>query len=149
MLASGWSVVAVEPDARTVRMLTERLGIRAEAEDLFDLTPKRLGKFDAVTFNKVLEHVEDPVALLDHASAFLRKGGFCYVEVPDVAAASAGPGREEFFIEHHHVFSPASLVLLGERAGFDVSHVERLIEPSGKFTVYAFMTPRRAEAESV
>jgi SAM-dependent methyltransferase len=142
MLAAGWSVVAVEPDARTVRMLTEHLGIRAEAADLFDLTPERLGKFDAVTFNKVLEHVEDPVALLAHAGAFLRRGGFCYVEVPDVLAASAGPDREEFFIEHHHVFSPASLALLSERAGLEVVQVERLIEPSGKFTVYAFMTQR-------
>ncbi len=148
MLASGWSVVAVEPDARTVRMLTERLGIRAEAEDLFNLTPEQLGHFDAVTFNKVLEHVEDPVALLAHAAGFLRKGGFCYVEVPDVAAASVGPDREEFFIEHHHVFSPASLALLGERAGFDVVHLERLIEPSGKFTVYAFMTKRPLKADS-
>jgi SAM-dependent methyltransferase len=126
-------------------MLTEHLGIRAEAEDLFDLTPERLGMFDAVTFNKVLEHVEDPVSLLAHAGAFLRKGGFCYVEVPDVAAASAGADREEFFIEHHHVFSPASLALLGERAGFEVVQVERLIEPSGKFTVYAFMTQKPVE----
>ena len=140
MLAAGWDVVAVEPDPRTVRMLRERLGIHAESEDLLELQPAEVGTFDAVTFNKVLEHVEDPVALLSHSAAFLADGGFCYVEVPDTAAAAAGAGREEFFIEHHHVFSPVSLGMLGERSGLHVERIERLIEPSGKYTVYAFMT---------
>lgn len=139
MLAAGWDVVAVEPDPRTVQMLSDRLGIRAEARDFLDLRPADLGHFDAVTFNKVLEHVEDPVALLSHAADFLTEDGFCYVEVPDIAAAEAGPSREEFFIEHHHVFSPASLVMLGERSGFRVRRLERLVEPSGKYTLYAFM----------
>lgn len=140
LLGAGWDVVAVEPDPRTVHMLSTRLGIRAEARDLLELTHRDLGVFTAVTFNKVLEHVEDPVRLLAHAAEFLDRDGFCYVEVPDVAAATAGPGREEFFIEHHHVFSPTSLAMLGERAGFRVVRVERLVEPSGKFTLFAFMS---------
>ncbi len=142
MLTAGWDVVAIEPDARTVQMLIDSLGIRAEAEDLLDLTPERLGHFDAITFNKVLEHVEDPVTLLRHAATFLQERGFCYVEVPDGVAASAGQNRQEFVIQHHHVFSPASLALLGERAGLGVARVGRVIDPSGKFTVYAFMTRR-------
>lgn len=138
MISMGWDPVAVEPDLRTVRMLSERLGIRAEAKDLLDLRPDDLGQFRAVTFNKVLEHVEDPVGLLAHASEFLSEDGFCYVEVPDVIAAKAGPGREEFFIEHHHIFSPSSLALLGERSGLEMRRLKRLVEPSGKYTVYAF-----------
>ena len=138
MLTLGWEVVAVEPDPRTVQMLSERLGIRAEAKDLLDLSRDDLGRFRAVTFNKVLEHVEDPARLLAHAAEFLSDDGFCYVEVPDVAAAQAGPEQEEFFIEHHHIFSPSSLALLGERSGLKVMRLERLVEPSGKFTVNAF-----------
>lgn len=140
MLAAGWDVVAVEPDPRTVQMLRERLGIRAESKDFLELQPVEIGAFDVVTFNKVLEHVEDPLALLNHSAAFLADGGFCYVEVPDTAAATAGPGREEFFIEHHHVFSPASLGMLGDRSGLHVEKIGRLVEPSGKYTIYAFMT---------
>jgi hypothetical protein len=63
-----------------------------------------------------------------------------YVELPDgEGAATDGPGREEFFIEHLHVFSMASMCLLAARAGFSVQLAERLREPSGKFTLYAFM----------
>jgi hypothetical protein len=87
----------------------------------------------------VLEHVEDPLALLIAARALLSPTGFVYVEVPDVAAAADGPGREEFFVEHHHVFSAASLAMMAARAGFVARTIESLREPSGKFTLRAFL----------
>ena len=57
------------------------------------------------------------------------------------AAASHGPGREEFFIEHHHVFSPASLAMLAAGGRPVAGRLERLREPSTKFT--AAGVPRR------
>ena len=142
MKARGWTVLAVETDSRTVTHLREAIGIETFAKDLTYLTTEDLGgAVDLVSFNKVLEHVEAPQPLLSHAATLLSEKGVCYVELPDVAAATEGPGREEFFIEHHHVFSPASLVLLAERAGFSVSALERLREPSGKFTLRALLTP--------
>jgi len=82
------------------------------------------------------------VAMLAKASAHVKPGGFVYVEVPDgEAAVIDGPGREEFFIDHWHVFSVASLALLVAQAGFAVRVLERLREPSGKYTLRAFMVP--------
>ena len=58
--------------------------------------------------------------------------------MPDVLAAVDGPGREEFFIEHLHVFSPQSLAVTVEKAGLAVFELERVREPSGKYTLFAF-----------
>lgn len=138
MAAQGWSVVGLEPDPRTVAHLRDVVGITAFAERLDALDPGTVGRFAAITFNKVLEHVEDPVHLLAAAVPLMDDHAFIYIEVPDVAAAAAGPGREEFFIEHHHVFSPASVVLMAERAGLSVTRLERLREPSGKYTLAMF-----------
>lgn len=138
MAAKGWAAIGLEPDQRTVEHLRGVAGIEALAANLFDLRPAETGTFDLISFNKVLEHVENPVAMLGHARSLLAPEGLIYVEVPDTAAAVEGPGREEFFLEHHHVFSPASLTLLCERAGLEVTSLERLREPSGKFTLYAF-----------
>jgi len=135
MAAAGWDVTALEPDVRTVAHLIDVAGVKARAADLLTLDPSVVGVFDVITFNKVLEHVEDPVALLGAASRLLKPEGFVYIEVPDVAAIAEGHGREEFFLEHHHVFSPASLTMLAQRAGLLPTEVERVREPSGKYTV--------------
>lgn len=139
MKQAGWRVTALDPDARTVRHAREVVGVEAIAADFFTLAPGQAGPFEVITFNKVLEHVADPIAMLNKALAFLSTGGFVYVELPDVAAAAKGKGREEFFIEHHHVFSMASYAILAEKAGFHCLKVERLIEPSGKYTLRGIM----------
>lgn len=136
---AGWNVRALDLDRRMTAHIEEATGVPAETVDLFKLDLAVVGLFDAITLNKVLEHVEDPVAMLERSRELLGENGFVYVEVPDVAAAVDGSGREEFFIEHHHVFSPASVAMMAQRAGFSVRSVERLREPSSKFTVAAFL----------
>jgi hypothetical protein len=106
-----------------------------------------LGRFDVVTFNKVLEHVTDPVSMLARSAQHLCEDGFVYIELPDGEAALAeGPQRQEFFIDHWHVFSAASLALLATRAGFRLQALERLHEPSGKYTLRAFLVRAPAAA---
>lgn len=138
MKQSGWLVVGIERDPRSLEHLRNNVGIVASGEDVFSVTAQSFGAFDFVTLIKVLEHVEDPIAMLKHAGGLLQPGGHVYIEVPDVAAAKDGPGREEFFIEHHHVFSAQSLASMVGRAGASVCELESLREPSGKYTLRAF-----------
>ena len=139
MKAAGWQCTALDPDPRAVRHAREVVGVQAVCGDF--LRVQNLGQFDVITFNKVLEHVADPVAMLAKSAEHLRQGGFVYVEVPDAEMASReGPGREEFFIDHIHIFSPTSLALLVTRAGFTLRLLERLREPSSKYTLRAFLT---------
>jgi len=143
MKEAGWNCTALDPDPRAAAHAREVVGVQAVTGDFMSIGSDQLGIFDVITFNKVLEHVEDPVAMLSKASLHLNPNGFVYVEVPDgEAAASEGPEREEFFIEHHHVFSPSSLAMMASRAGFRVEAFERLREPSTKYTIRSFLTPR-------
>jgi len=143
MKMSGWTGTALDPDERAARHAREVAGVNGIAGSLPNAS---LGRFDAITFNKVLEHVPDPISLLAHALPLVEPHGFVYVELPDgeAAARSEGFGREEFFVEHFHVFSLASIACLADRAGFDAQVVERLREPSGKYTLRAFLTPRKS-----
>lgn len=139
---AGWECTALDPDERAVRHLRDKVGVSVVCGDFMQADVP--GRFDIVTFNKVLEHVEDPIAMLRRALPLLAPGGFVYVELPDgEMAAAEGSGREEFFIEHLHVFSFASIVMLTNRAGFHPRCVERLQEPSSKFTLRAFVVPQQ------
>jgi len=141
---AGWQCTGIDPDPRAVAHLRDEIGVNAVCADFMRF--EGVGQFDIVTFNKVLEHVEDPVAMLRRAKRFVAPGGFVYVELPDgEVAASAGADREEFFVEHHHVFSFVSIAMLADRAGFRPIMIERLQEPSTKFTLRAFVVPAQAE----
>jgi 2-polyprenyl-3-methyl-5-hydroxy-6-metoxy-1,4-benzoquinol methylase len=140
MKAAGWTGTALDRDPRLVAHAREVAGVAAVHGELG--TAAGLTRYDVVTFNKVLEHVKEPATMLAASRPHLAPGGFVYVELPDgEAAVHEGPGREEFFIDHHHVFSAASLALLAVGAGFSVRVMERLREPSTKLTLRAFLVP--------
>ncbi len=134
MAQAGWDCTPLDPDPRFVEHARQAAGLDGVCADF--MRAADMGPYELISFNKVLEHVEEPVAMLARARNFLTEKGLVYLELPDgQAAAHDGPGREEFFIEHHHVFSAASLALLAERAGFSLLLMERLREPSGKYTL--------------
>lgn len=139
MKEAGWICTALDPDPRACAHITERVEVSAINADFITAGVEQLGTYDVVSLNKVIEHVEDPCSLLRNAADVTEPGGFVYVEVPDAdGAAVHGPGREEFFVEHHHVFSAASLSSAVERSGLQVAHIKRLVEPSGKYTLACF-----------
>lgn len=136
--SEGWDGVAVDPDPRAATHAAEHVGVRAIQADFMEADD--LGRFDLVTFNKVLEHAANPVKMLAKARGHLQEGGRIYVEVPDgERAARTGPHREEFVLEHLHTFSPASLDIAVRRADLELERLERVRDPSGKFTLFAFM----------
>ena len=139
---AGWSCTAIDPDPRAVQHLRQRVGVEAICGDFMQL--EGIGTFDIVTLNKVLEHVEQPIDMLARVHSVLAPGGFVYIELPDgEVAARVGSHREEFFIEHPHIFSFASTVMLANKAQFAPACVERLQEPSTKYTLRAFLVPDR------
>jgi len=139
---TGWHCTALDMDPRQVAHARDVVGVEAVQGAFGEVAG--LGRFDVIAFNKVLEHLQEPIAVLARAIEHLTANGFVYVEVPDgEAAASHGPEREEFFIDHWHAFSERSCRLMAHKAGFEVAQCESLHEPSGKFTLAAFLVPCR------
>ncbi len=142
MRERGWSCLALDPDPRGAEHARRSAGVEAVAGDFMET--EFAERFDLVSFNKVLEHVTDPHGMLCRTLECLAEGGVCYVELPDGEAALAdSPGREEFFVEHYDAYSACSLAHLAAQAGFRTEILERLIEPSGKYTLRAFLTASR------
>jgi len=139
--ASGWRCVAVEPDPRAARHIEAVAGVPVKVGDFLSIEPEPA--FDLVSFNKVLEHIVPMIDVLARARAWLKPAGIVYVELPDgEAALTDGVGREEFFVEHHCAFGLASFALLANQAGFQAQRIERIREPSGKYTLFGFLTGR-------
>lgn len=138
MREAGWKVTALDPDPRAAVHAREQAGVQAIHADFLEYEPGEGDKFDMISMNKVLEHLENPVAMLARALRWIQSRGVAYLEVPDASAECLGPGREEFFIEHLHVFSHESLRLVIEKSGWTPLQITPLREASGKFTLAGF-----------
>jgi 2-polyprenyl-3-methyl-5-hydroxy-6-metoxy-1,4-benzoquinol methylase len=139
MKEKGWQGWALDPDARAALHAKTKVQVEAiHATFEHFVSPQ---KFHLISFNKVLEHVVDPAAFLAKAKQHLAPHGLIYVELPDgESAVQGGPEREEFFIDHHHIFSLASLSLLAYQTNYRVLQITRLQEPSTKYTLRAFLS---------
>jgi len=96
--------------------------------------------FDLITLNKVVEHVADPNRIVaDAAKALKPESGLLYVEVPDVQTIGRRPDTDNILGSlHHHVYSLRGLESLLRTNGLVPLRLERILEPSGKITVFGF-----------
>ena len=80
------------------------------------------GTFHAVTLFEVLEHVDEPLALLQRLSSRLVSGGVLVLETPNCEGVTGIETRDDYLkihpLEHINGFTPSTLQSLAERAGF-------------------------------
>ena len=136
-MGAEWRGIAIEPDPNAVAHL-RGLNRFEVISDLFS-ADLNLPPADLITFNKVIEHIAAPRPVLEIAAARLKPGGLIYVEVPDALTANRRPPRDNILgALHKHLYEPETLAILLRRCGFVTLEVARIVDPSGKLTVYAF-----------
>jgi SAM-dependent methyltransferase len=137
----NWDCVAIEPDPEACEIIREQIGIEVLSGDLIEC--QKIGEFNLICFNKVLEHTQNPKEMLLQSTSHLKSGGLLYIELPDgeTALKESGPDREEFFVEHFDAYSRKSLELLMNSVRFKILTIDQVYEPSGKFTLRAFAMP--------
>lgn len=145
--AQGWQGTALEPNPDACAHLRS-LGRFEVLEGSFPETTTR--RYDLVTLNKVLEHLADPLGVLEKTESALAPDGLVYVEVPDKLTAVLRPATDNILGSlHHYLFDPATLARLLDLAGFSTLWLRRYVEPSGKITVSALaMTAARFAARA-
>ena len=75
------------------------------------------GRFDAITFWAVLEHVSAPREFLQKAAALLNPAGLCFVLVPNMKSLAArllGWRHRYIYPQHLNYFTAATLTKLAE-----------------------------------
>ncbi len=137
-LNENWRGTAIEPDPDACNQMR---GIMPEAQVIQgyfnEVDPD--GSFDLITLNRMLEHVANPYPILRKAKEKLKHTGCIYIELPDVRAYYCnGPHDADFGYGHYTIYSPMALAHLGTHSGLEFLSMNRVVEPSGKYTIYGF-----------
>ena len=125
--ADGWVVEGVEISQSAAAWAQETLSLRVHNGTLEKVSPELKSPFDAVAMFHVLEHAPEPGRLVLQAKELLRPGGVLVIRTPNASswiAKRCGATWEWLTPPAHiHIFSPASLRILMERAGFRIVSV--------------------------
>ena len=126
-LQRGYEAVGIEPSKWLTAKATERglpvhLGIFPH--------PAVTAKYDVITLVDVIEHVDDPKALVKEISAYLAPGGIFIMVTPDVGSFFAKLLKYKwwhFRVAHIGYFDKKTLDLLTTSAGLKTA---KIIRPS-------------------
>jgi len=144
----GWTVYGVEPDAKAAEVARRTFQCDVHTGSVYDASFES-DYFDAITLCHVIEHVPDPIGVLDRCNSFLRPNGMLVLATPNVSGLGhrlLGASWRELDPPRHFVlFTPETLRVCVERAGFEVQrlvssprnasqiwHASRLIRTTGK-----------------
>lgn len=87
-------------------------------------------RFDVIVFGYILEHVEDPVQILQHFKPFLKPGGRMFVTVPNAEVLNRRLGHLAGMLPDMQTLSEHDL-LLGHKRYYTVSSLRADIEQAG------------------
>ena len=106
-----FTVVDISPSSLEIaRRLVANEKVHFILQDIFQYHPER--KFDFITMGEVLEHVEDPLALLQGARSLLAEAGTLFITTPTNAPT----------IDHIYLFRNADEIrALVAAAGFKIT----------------------------
>ena len=126
---AGWQVTGIELSEEASRFAIERLGldIRRQPAEEASITPT---SFDAAAMFDTIEHLFEPLAVLQAVARALTPGGVLAVSTPNFDAASRFLLGEPWAVlsplEHVYYFTEDSLRRILLAAGFrDVTFVRR------------------------
>jgi len=136
-LQRGWDVCGLEPSQTWAHQTATRLGVQIWAERVEEATLPA-NSCDVVFSDSVIEHLAEPMAMMELAWHVLKPGGIAYLVTPNadslinhfrgmvfrLVGSRRSPYIEPLCSPYHIVgFTPHSLSVLAERAGFEVRHL--------------------------
>ncbi len=105
---------------------------------------------DAIVMNQVIEHLDDPAAVVKRSFELLKPGGVLLVETPSVDAWDARLFWKRYWggwhtPRHWTLYTPATLAALVEKHGFEIIETTPLLSPNFWLqSVHHWMTEKPA-----
>jgi 2-polyprenyl-3-methyl-5-hydroxy-6-metoxy-1,4-benzoquinol methylase len=143
---NGYEVSGIEYANLGTKICREKFGLDVVCSSFEDYKGPE-GRFDVIFMGDVLEHLINPLQMLEKARTLLAPGGIVAAEVPSqfncvsgrigVAALKFLGGRKKMPMPPYHVneFRPGSLARILKEAGYRKSAIIQRIKPPSTITL--------------
>ena len=118
----GWDVTGIELSQTAANHARERLGLRVLSGSLPDQLQQLGEQYEVLALFHVIEHVPNPILLLESCRKLIKPGGLLVLKTPNVASAIAKvTGASWHWVSppaHLYLYSPATLSKLLTKSGY-------------------------------
>lgn len=140
----GFEVEGVEVSEYVSDFARSEFGLTNIFTGLLKDAPLIQQSFDAVAMWDVIEHLSDPLEELKRIHGLMKPDGYLFLQTQDIEAFFArllGRKWQHFKqLEHIHHFSPATIRVLLDRAGFEIVDITH--RAGGKYISIDFFVER-------
>jgi len=124
----GWDVTGIELSRSAANYARERLGLRVFSATLQDQIKQLEEPYDVLVMFHVIEHVADPLTLLESCRKLVKPGGLLVLKTPNVASSIAKlTGALWHWVSppaHLYLYSPETLGKLLEKSGYQAAKLQ-------------------------
>lgn len=131
---AGWKTRGIDFDPMAVKIAQSR-GLNV-TEGSIDSLHNESQTYDFITLSHVLEHVPDPIKMLEDCYKLLKSGGALWIETPNINSN----GFKIFHSYWRGIEPPRHFVLFNRSTLIESLIKIGFIEPSDKFTSYVTKT---------
>ena len=133
----GWDVTGIDTDSKVVSNALKR-GLNVYKGGL-EVLAGESNAFDVITLSHVIEHVHEPIPVLEACYRLLKPGGKLWLETPNIKSL----GRMRFRNNWRGLETPRHLVIFNRRSLHTALHqigftdVRDALQPSPCFFIYS------------
>ena len=134
----GWQIYGLDIDKDACNFAMDSVGVEVYCGNIFDANyPDNF--FNVVTMWHTLEHVSDPLSVLNECKRIIKNNGWLFIGVPNTDSLEFSLLKEKWMHldipRHLFDFQPKNLKILLEKAGFEIRKIKYPLYGSHGFLV--------------
>jgi 2-polyprenyl-3-methyl-5-hydroxy-6-metoxy-1,4-benzoquinol methylase len=125
----GFATKGIEMDHIAAGYAQQELGLDVQRVDFRDLD--NMEQFDVITMWDVLEHIENPVKIIEKCAELTKDNGYILIQVPQIDSYVARMQKQKWIhlsISHVNYFSRETVTKLFEEHGYEVLKIKSSFE---------------------
>ena len=123
--SQGWKTIGIDIN-RSAVIYAKKKGLNVFSSAIEHAKLKK-SYFDVIMMNDVVEHLENPVEVLEKIKAWLKKDGILFIATPNIGSMIAKiSGKNWLHVkpdEHIYYFSKKTISMLLGKAGFSTAKI--------------------------
>ena len=114
----GFKILGIEPNNGYASYCKDTLKLPI-VNNVYEKSNIKKNSYDVIHLNEVLEHMRDPITVLNDIYSFLKPNGITFINVPDIELDMHAPSTR-FHYAHIYNYNHITLKKLIQKCGFEI-----------------------------